>query len=101
MVMDKNKIKYDLKIKELTKHNKLYYDKSSPSISDSQYDKLKKEIIELENKFPYLKNKNSPSKNIGFIPSKNFEKFEHKTPMMSLSNAFDQEDLKNFEKKNI
>ena len=97
--MDKNKIKYDLKIKELTKHNKLYYDKSSPSISDSQYDKLKKEIIELENKFPYLKNKNSPSKNIGFIPSKNFEKFEHKTPMMSLSNAFDQEDLKNFEKK--
>ena len=99
MVMDKNKIKYDLKIKELTKHNKLYYDKSSPSISDSQYDKLKKEIIELENKFPYLKNKNSPSKNIGFIPSKNFEKFEHKTPMMSLSNAFDQEDLKNFEKK--
>ena len=99
MVMDKNKIKYDLKIKELIKHNKLYYDKSSPSISDSQYDKLKKEIIELENKFPYLKNKNSPSKNIGFIPSKNFEKFEHKTPMMSLSNAFDQEDLKNFEKK--
>ena len=99
MVMDKKKIKYDLKIKELTKHNKLYYDKSSPSISDSQYDKLKKEIIELENKFPYLKNKNSPSKNIGFIPSKNFEKFEHKTPMMSLSNAFDQEDLKNFEKK--
>ena len=97
--MDKKKIKYDLKIKELTKHNKLYYDKSSPSISDSQYDKLKKEIIELENKFPYLKNKNSPSKNIGFIPSKNFEKFEHKTPMMSLSNAFDQEDLKNFEKK--
>ncbi len=99
MVKDINKNKYDLKIKELIKHNKLYYDRSSPSISDSQYDKLKKEIIELENKFPYLISKNSPSKNIGFIPSKNFEKFKHKIPMMSLSNAFDKEDLKNFEKK--
>ncbi len=99
MVKDINKNKYDLKIKELIRHNKLYYDRSSPSISDSQYDKLKKEIIELENKFPYLVSKNSPSKNIGFIPSKNFEKFKHKIPMMSLSNAFDKEDLKNFEKK--
>ena len=99
--MEKEKIKkkYDSKIKELIKHNKLYYEQSSPSISDSQYDKLRKEIIDLENKFSYLKDKNSPSKNIGFKPSKTFEKFKHKTPMMSLANAFDRKDLINFEKK--
>ena len=99
--MEKEKIKkkYDSKIKELIKHNKLYYEQSSPSISDSQYDKLRKEIIDLENKFSYLKNKNSPSKNIGFKPSKTFEKFKHKVPMMSLANAFDKKDLINFEKK--
>ena len=57
--MEKEKIKkkYDSKIKELIKHNKLYYEQSSPSISDSQYDKLRKEIIDLENKFSYLKDK--------------------------------------------
>ncbi len=99
--MEKEKIKkkYDSKIKELIKHNKLYYEQSSPSISDSQYDKLRKEIIDLENKFSYLKDKNSPSKNIGFKPSKTFKKFKHKTPMMSLANAFDRKDLINFEKK--
>ncbi len=99
--MEKEKIKkkYYSKIKELIKHNKLYYEQSSPSISDSQYDKLRKEIIDLENKFSYLKDKNSPSKNIGFKPSKTFEKFKHKTPMMSLANAFDRKDLINFEKK--
>ena len=99
--MEKEKIKkkYDSKIKELIKHNKLYYEQSSPSISDSQYDKLRKEIIDLENKFSYLKDKNSPSKNIGFKPSKTFEKFKHKIPMMSLANAFDRKDLINFEKK--
>ena len=99
--MKKEKIKnqYLEKVKELVNHNKLYYDKSSPSISDNQYDKLKKDIIELEKKFPFLKNKNSPSKNVGFAPSKSFAKYEHKVPMLSLSNAFDKEDLQNFQKK--
>ena len=94
------KKKYNSKIKELYKHNKLYYDNSDPIISDSQYDKLKKEIIELEKEFSFLKkNKFSPNKNVGFKPSKSFEKFKHKTPMLSLSNAFNKEDLINFEKK--
>ena len=55
--------------------------------------------MNLEKKYNYLNNKNSPSKNVGFKPSKNFEKFKHKTPMLSLSNAFDRKDLINFEKK--
>ena len=85
---DKLKKEYDLKIKEYNKHNELYYDKSDPLISDAEYDFLKKDILQLENKYKFLKNNSSPAKNIGHKPSKSFEKFKHKVPMLSLSNAF-------------
>ena len=91
--------RYNLKIKEFKKHNKLYYDKSSPNISDGEFDKLKAEILELEKKYPFLSKIKSPLNSVGFKPSKNFEKFRHKVRMLSLSNAFDREDLVNFEKK--
>ena len=99
MKKEEIKKKYNSKIEEVIKHNKLYYDKSSPVISDTQYDKLKKEILDLEIKYKFLKSKKSPSKTIGFKPSKSFQKYKHKVPMLSLSNAFDRNDLLNFEKK--
>ena len=99
---DKNiKIKYLKKIELIKKYNKHYFDKSSSIISDQEFDLLKKEIIELENKYNFLLDKNSPTKTVGFKPSKNFEKVKHKVPMLSLGNAFNEEDLKNFEKKII
>ena len=91
--------KYLSAIKELKKNNKLYYDKSDPKIADLEYDKLKKEIIDLENEYKFLKSKDSPSKSVGFEPSKNFLKHKHRIKMLSLSNAFNKEDLINFEKK--
>ncbi|AFS46977.1 DNA ligase (NAD+) [alpha proteobacterium HIMB5] len=99
--MDEKQIKkeYSKKIKILEKHNESYYDKNSPNISDSDYDTLKKEIINLEKKHKFLNHKNSPSKVVGFKPSKIFKKIQHKVPMLSLSNAFDEDDLINFEKK--
>ncbi len=90
---------YKRKIKEFQKHNKLYYDKSAPAISDREFDELKADIINLEKKYSFLRSTKSPSDSIGFKPSKNFEKFKHKVRMLSLSNAFDREDLINFEKK--
>tara|TARA_B100000287_G_scaffold429279_1_gene482274 strand:+ start:192 stop:2213 length:2022 start_codon:yes stop_codon:yes gene_type:complete len=96
---DKIKKKYNDKIKELKKHNKLYYLKDKPLITDKDYDILKNEILKLEDKYPFLKNKDSPSKSIGFKPSKVFEKKKHEVPMLSLSNIFDEDDLINFEKK--
>ena len=91
--------KYLEKIKEFQKHNKLYYDKNSPEISDENFDILKKKILELEQKHSFLKNKWSPSEVIGYKPSKIFLKSKHRIKMLSLSNAFDEEDLVNFEKK--
>ena len=91
--------KYNKKIENLQKHNRLYYDKNSPKISDAEYDALKKEILDLEKQYEFLENDNSPSKIIGFKPSKNFKKVKHRIPMLSLSNAFDKDDLVNFLKK--
>ncbi len=99
--MDKNKIKkeYDKKIKNLVKLNKYYYEFSKPLLTDSEYDQIKAEILSLEQKYNFLKSANSPSKIVGFKPSKTFKKVLHRVPMLSLSNAFDEEDLVNFEKK--
>ena len=99
--MNKGEIKklYKKKINQFKKNNYLYFEKNAPKISDSNFDQLKSEILELEKKFSFLKSQDSPSKVLGFKPSKNFNKVSHKKPMLSLANAFSEEDLKNFEKK--
>ena len=87
------------KIKLLNKYSEHYYQKNNPLVTDQQFDNLKKEILELEKKYKFLTDKNSPNNSVGFKPSKSFAKYKHKLPMLSLSNAFNEEDLKNFEKK--
>ena len=101
--MNKKKLEkvYLEKIDLINNYNKNYYDLSSPIVSDSIYDKLKIEIFNLEKKYTFLNNDNSPSKVVGFKPSKNFKKVEHRAPMLSLANAFTEDDLINFEKKII
>jgi DNA ligase (NAD+) len=90
---------YFKKIKLIQKYNKYYYNKDKPLINDQEFDTLKKEIINLENKYSFLKSRQSPTESVGFKPSKNFIKIKHKVPMLSLGNAFNEEDLINFEKK--
>ena len=92
---------YLKKIKKIDNYNKNYYEKSKPVVSDAEFDRLKNEILNLEKKYIFLNNSNSPSKIVGFKPSKNFQKIKHKIPMLSLGNAFNEEDLINFEKKII
>jgi DNA ligase (NAD+) len=90
---------YFKKIKLIQKYNKYYYNKNKPLINDQEFDTLKKEIIDLEDKYTFLKSNQSPTESVGFKPSKNFIKIKHKVPMLSLGNAFNEEDLINFEKK--
>ena len=99
MIKKKIEKDYNKKIQKLIKLNKHYYEYNNPIVDDREYDALKKDILELESKYSNLKNKNSPSLIVGFKPSKNFKKVSHRVPMLSLANAFDQDDLNNFEKK--
>ena len=99
MIDEKINRKYLNKIKLFQKYNKHYYNLNQPLVDDSEFDKLKLEIIDLEKQYKFLNHKDSPSNSVGFKPSKIFKKIKHKTAMLSLSNAFSEEDLINFEKK--
>ena len=90
---------YLRKIKLYNHYSNQYYNENHSEIPDSEFDRLKIEIIDLEKKYKYLNNKNSPTNKIGFKPSKNFKKVQHKVSMLSLNNAFSEQDLINFEKK--
>jgi len=87
---------YFEKINQLKKYNKAYFEHDNPVASDLNYDNLKHKIISLEKKYTFLRNKNSPSKNVGYKPSSKFKKIKHLKPMLSLSNAFNEEDMKIF-----
>ena len=99
MTNEKINQKYLEKIRLFQKYNKHYYNLNKPIVDDSDFDKLKQEIISLEKKHIFLNHKESPSNSVGFKPSKIFKKVKHKTAMLSLGNAFGEEDLINFEKK--
>jgi DNA ligase (NAD+) len=98
MVKEKEAIKknYNQKRKLLEKHNKLYYNNDSPIITDSKYDKLKIELLSLEKKYNFLSEKKSVINIIGSAPSNKFEKIKHLRPMLSLANAFNSNDMKDF-----
>jgi len=90
---------YIKKINKLKKFDEAYFQHDNPIISDSEYDDIKREVLDLEKKHKYLKNKNSPSKKIGYEPSEKFKKVAHEVPMLSLSNAFSKENIEDFLKK--
>ncbi len=99
MTDEKINQKYLKKIDLFQKYNKHYYDLNKPLVEDFIFDKLKQEILNLEKKYEFLNHTSSPKNSVGFKPSKSFKKVKHKVPMLSLGNAFDKEDLINFEKK--
>ena len=96
---EKIKNLYKEKVKKLLKLNKAYFEKDSPIVSDSQFDILKQELIELANKNPFLKKIQNLDNLIGSKPSIKFEKVRHSKPMLSLGNAFHIKDIIDFKKK--
>jgi DNA ligase (NAD+) len=90
---------YIEKINQLKKHDEAYFKHDNPIISDADYDNIKKQILNLEKKYKYLKNENSPSKRVGYEPSSKFTKVIHDVPMLSLSNAFSEENIVDFLRK--
>ena len=96
--MEKKEIKklHKEKINQLKKHNEAYFLNDNPVISDADYDDLKKNILKLEKSHIYLQNHKSPTQGIGYKPSNKFKKISHLKPMLSLSNAFQKDDMKDF-----
>ena len=80
-------------------HNNRYYNEDSPEISDFEYDNLMKELIKLEEENPKLKRADSPSNRVGGKPLDKFNQVTHKIPMLSLSNAYSAQDLRDFDKR--
>ena len=84
-------------VEKLKKWEYEYYALESPTVSDSEYDLSLKELVELEDKNPEFRNIDSPTLRVGGFISEKFEKVKHKIPMLSLSNAFSNEDIVKFD----
>ena len=91
--------KYKKNVKNLRLHNNLYFNEDNPKITDAEYDKIKLETLELEKNYNYLKKLNLLKDQVGSPPTNKFKKINHLKPMLSLSNAFDKNDMEDFIKK--
>ena len=77
-------------------HDDLYYNKNYQEISDEEYDKIRNELLSIENTYPNLSKKNSPTKRVGSLKSTKFSTIEHIRPMLSLNNAYEVKEVKDF-----
>ena len=91
------------RIKELRElihyHNRRYYQLDDPEISDAQYDLLMKELVELEEQFPDIDRTDSPTQRVGAAPLDRFRTVSHLSPMLSLANAFTEEEITEFDER--
>jgi DNA ligase (NAD+) len=81
---------------EIEAHNERYYQKDAPSVSDAAYDALRQRLEAIEAKFPDLVTGDSPTQKVGAAPSRGFAKVQHAVPMLSLGNAFSDEEVAEF-----
>ena len=85
--------------KELQRHEYLYYVLDSPEISDAEFDRMMRELQELERQHPELITPDSPTQRVGGAPREGFVKVEHSSPMLSLDNAFNEAELRDFDRR--
>ena len=81
---------------EIAHHDRLYYAEAAPEISDAEYDELRQRNAAIEARFPELKRADSPSDRVGAAPAASFAKVTHSIPMLSLENAFAEQDVRDF-----
>src|SRR6185503_12055786 len=81
---------------EIKGHDERYYQKDAPTVSDAEYDAMRRRYVAIEAKFPDLRTLDSLSRKVGAAPSRGFAKVRHAVPMLSLDNAFSEEDVTDF-----
>ena len=81
---------------EIEEHNRRYYEEAAPTISDREYDRLYRELVELEERFPQLITAESPTRRVGGAPLKAFSQITHRVPMLSLDNTYSEEEVAAF-----
>jgi DNA ligase (NAD+) len=81
---------------EIARHDRLYYTEAAPEISDAEYDELRRRNTAIERRFPELIRADSPSRRVGAVPAAGFAKVTHARPMLSLENAFEESDVRDF-----
>ena len=81
---------------EIAEHDRAYFEEDAPTISDAAYDKLRKELLAIEEIYPSLAGGDTPSARVGSAPSGKFAKVRHRVPMLSLANGFSEEDVRDF-----
>ncbi len=86
-------------INTINEYNYQYYVQDNPSVPDAEYDRLMRELLDIENDHPDLRSPDSPSQKVGGAALSAFEQVEHEVPMLSLDNAFDEDDMQAFEKR--
>lgn len=84
---------------EIERHNRLYYVEDAPEITDAEYDRLFRELQALEAEHPELRSAASPTQRVGAAPLAEFGEVRHRTPMLSIANAFDEEEVRAFDKR--
>lgn len=84
---------------EIERHNRLYYREDRPEIGDAEYDRLFRELAELEERFPDLARPDSPTRRVGSPPLEKFAQVTHRVPMLSLENAFSAEEVQEFDER--
>src|SRR5881398_1248373 len=85
--------------RDITEHDRLYYEEAAPIISDREYDRLYKELLDLETKFPDLVMPDSPTQRVGGRPLQAFAQIQHRVPMLSLDNTYSEDEVANFYKR--
>src|SRR6266704_153668 len=81
---------------ELKKHDEAYHQRDAPTVSDAEYDALRRRYEAIEERFPELRTLESLSRKVGAAPARGFAKVRHAVPMLSLANAFSEEDVVDF-----
>ena len=96
---DEARTRVEFLVREVERHSRLYHVEDTPEITDAEWDRLFRELLELEEAHPELRRPDSPTQRVGAPPAEGFAEVEHRVPMLSLDNAMNEEEMRSFDER--